>query len=361
MKTDKGNILWDCISLVDRATVEIVKGLGGLAGIAISHPHYYSSMVEWAHAFDAPIHLHAADSQWIMRPDPSIKLWDGDTLSLATGVTLIRCGGHFAGGTVLHWAQGGHGKGALLSGDIVQVIPDRKFVDLHAQLSESSFRCRRRRSSASAACSNLTPTTCIYGAWFDREIPQGRQGRGRPLDRALCRRGARRRLGRSALTKQTIRRTRMARIDDVPVEDLTPRQKKIYDDIARTRPPRPNGALGGPFSVWIRTPDIAEHADRLTNCFRVAPKLDRRLIEMIVLMVCRDATAKYAWSVHEPLALKEGLAQDDGDAIRARRKPDFKRDDERHDLRIRHRAPRHQARRARRPTTAPSPRSASMA
>src|SRR5262249_56975221 len=73
----------------------------------------------------APIHLHAADRQWIMRPDPVIKLWDGDT---ARGVTLIRCGGHFAGGTVLHWAAGGEGRGALLTGDIVQLIPDRNYV-----------------------------------------------------------------------------------------------------------------------------------------------------------------------------------------------------------------------------------------
>jgi len=64
--------------------------------IAISHPHYYASMVEWAHAFDAPIYLHAGDRQWVMRPDPAIKFWDGDTLPLADGVTLIRCGGHFA-------------------------------------------------------------------------------------------------------------------------------------------------------------------------------------------------------------------------------------------------------------------------
>jgi 4-carboxymuconolactone decarboxylase len=120
----------------------------------------------------------------------------------------------------------------------------------------------------------------------------------------------------------------MARIDDVKVEDLTPRQKKIYDDIMLTRP-RAGGGLGGPFSVWLRTPDIAEHTDRLTNAFRVSSKLDKRLIELIILIVCRDATAKYAWGVHEPLGVKAGLAQDDVDAIRARRKPEFKRDDER--------------------------------
>src|SRR5436309_7442038 len=111
VRAPEGNILWDCIPFIDAATVEIVKGLGGLAGIAISHPHYYATMVEWSRAFGGvPIHLHAADRQWIMRPEPAIKLWEGDTLPLAREMTLIRCGGHFAGGTVLPWAAGGDGR-----------------------------------------------------------------------------------------------------------------------------------------------------------------------------------------------------------------------------------------------------------
>jgi hypothetical protein len=169
LKTDRGNVLWDCISLLDAATVEIVKGLGGLCGIAISHPHYYGVMVEWAHAFAAPIHLHASDRQWVMRPDPAIKFWDGDTLPLATGVTLIRAGGHFAGGTVLHWAQGGGGRGALLSGDIVQVIPDRKFVSFmrsYPNLIPLSAPAVERIGAL------LAPFAfdVIHGAWFDRTI-----------------------------------------------------------------------------------------------------------------------------------------------------------------------------------------------
>jgi 4-carboxymuconolactone decarboxylase len=118
----------------------------------------------------------------------------------------------------------------------------------------------------------------------------------------------------------------MARIPPVKREDLNPRQQELYDGLLRTRP---RSHLTGPFSVWIHTPNIAEHADRLVSAFRVAPKLDRRLIELIILMMCRAATVQYAWSVHEPLALKEGLTQDAIDAIRARREPDFKRDDER--------------------------------
>ena len=103
--------------------------MGGIKGIAISHPHYYTTMAEWSQAFGGvPVHLHAADRKWIMRDDPGIKLWQGETKELLPGVTLICAGGHYPGGTVLHWAEGAGGKGALLSGDIVQVVQDNKSV-----------------------------------------------------------------------------------------------------------------------------------------------------------------------------------------------------------------------------------------
>src|ERR671931_2128520 len=64
LRTPKGNVLWDCLPLLDEAVVEAFQALGGISAIAISHPHYYSSMVEWSRAFDGvPIHLHADDRQ----------------------------------------------------------------------------------------------------------------------------------------------------------------------------------------------------------------------------------------------------------------------------------------------------------
>jgi hypothetical protein len=129
LRTSHGNLLWDCIALIDSATVEVINAMGGLKGIAISHPHYYTTMVEWSQAFGGvPVHLHQADRKWIMRDSPSISLWQGETKELLPGVTLICAGGHFPGGTVLHWTAGAGGKGALLSGDIVQVVQDNKSV-----------------------------------------------------------------------------------------------------------------------------------------------------------------------------------------------------------------------------------------
>jgi DNA-directed RNA polymerase subunit RPC12/RpoP len=123
-----GNLLWDCVTLLDQETANEIDLRGGVRGIAISHPHYYSAMVEWAERFDAPIFLHAADREWVMRNNRHIQFWEGTTFSLWDDLTLINCGGHFEGGTVLHWPAGADDRGALLTGDIIQVVQDRRCV-----------------------------------------------------------------------------------------------------------------------------------------------------------------------------------------------------------------------------------------
>ncbi len=129
LQTPKGNVLWDCVPQIDEATIAAVRRLGGIAAIAVSHPHYYTSMVAWSHAFGkAPIYLHKADAKWVMRPDPVIHFWEGTTRELFAGLTLTNTGGHFEGFQVLHWPAGAEGKGVLLSGDQPQVCRDRRWV-----------------------------------------------------------------------------------------------------------------------------------------------------------------------------------------------------------------------------------------
>lgn len=123
-----GRLMWDCITLFDEDTAALLERRGGLASIAISHPHYYSAMIEWARHFDCPVHVHADDARWIMRPDPHIELWQGERRDLGHGLTLLRTGGHFPGATVLHWAAGSGGAGSLLVGDICLPVPDPRYV-----------------------------------------------------------------------------------------------------------------------------------------------------------------------------------------------------------------------------------------
>ena len=172
LQTAGGNILWDCLSLIDEATVDAVRSRGGLTAIAISHPHYYSSLVEWSRAFGSvPVYLHADDREWIMRPDPAIRCWEGEASRLGEGVTLIRCGGHFPGASVLHWAGGAGGRGALLTGDTLQVVPDRRHVSFmrsYPNLIPLSGAAVRRILGA------VRPYAFdrIYGAFTGRTIPR---------------------------------------------------------------------------------------------------------------------------------------------------------------------------------------------
>ncbi len=170
VQTPAGNVLWDCISLLDDATVTLIKALGGVKAMAISHPHFYTSMVEWARAFGCPIYLHAADKEWVSRPDSAIAHWDGETKMLWDGVTLIRCGGHFPGGTVLHYAGGANGKGLVCSGDILSVTTDRKWVSFMRSYPNFIPLSQREVEGIGKA---LAPFAfdVIYGHYFDRVIP----------------------------------------------------------------------------------------------------------------------------------------------------------------------------------------------
>jgi glyoxylase-like metal-dependent hydrolase (beta-lactamase superfamily II) len=171
VQNPQGNVLWDCISLIDDPSIAIVKSLGGITAIAISHPHFYDSMLEWSQAFDAPIYLHNDDRQWVMRPDPRIQYWQGESQQLGEGLTLIRCGGHFSGSTVLHWAAGAGGGGVLLTGDTLQVVPDRRYVSFMYSYPNliplPAFKIRRILAA-------LEPFSYerIYGGWWDRVIRQ---------------------------------------------------------------------------------------------------------------------------------------------------------------------------------------------
>lgn len=175
VRTPEGNVLWDCISLLDDVTVAAVEELGGVHAIAISHPHFYSSMIEWAHVFGAKVLLHGADREHVVRPDRSIHYWDGDHHELFGAITLIRSGGHFEGGTVLHWPQGASGAGALLTGDIIMVVPDRRWVSFmysYPNLLPLPARAVRRV----AASVEPFQFERIYGGWWDRVILSEAEG-----------------------------------------------------------------------------------------------------------------------------------------------------------------------------------------
>lgn len=102
IQTRAGNILWDCITLLDDDTLRHIRGLGGLRAIVISHPHFYSAHAQWARAFACRVYLAADDAKWTtMRSGHQLLVPDVETPVLDTGAKMIRLGGHFPGSMVL--------------------------------------------------------------------------------------------------------------------------------------------------------------------------------------------------------------------------------------------------------------------
>lgn len=164
-----GNVLFDMITYIDDDMIAKLRSLGGVSAIALSHPHFYGSMIEYSHAFDAPVYIHANDREWVARPDDSVVFWEGETRVIGDGMTLVNAGVHFAGGQVLHWADGEEGKGALMSGDIATVVPDRRWVSFmysYPNLIPERPRTIRR------ALALLEPLRfeAVYGGWWGRVV-----------------------------------------------------------------------------------------------------------------------------------------------------------------------------------------------
>jgi 4-carboxymuconolactone decarboxylase len=116
----------------------------------------------------------------------------------------------------------------------------------------------------------------------------------------------------------------MSRLPVLQVENLTSEQKRIYDEIAGVR----HGVVRGPFPIWLRIPEIADRANQLGNVLRANGKLDKRLFELMVLIVARRWSAQYEWYAHASSALKEGLSPETVEAIQHRRRPESLREDE---------------------------------
>jgi glyoxylase-like metal-dependent hydrolase (beta-lactamase superfamily II) len=107
LQTSGGNVLWDCVAFLNPDTINFIKEKGGMKAIVISHPHFFTTHLEWASVFGCPVYLCGDDEMWLNRKDK-----DG-VRKLVRGVTeieeiggeakMIQCGGHFDGSSVLWW------------------------------------------------------------------------------------------------------------------------------------------------------------------------------------------------------------------------------------------------------------------
>ncbi len=176
VQTPHGNLLWDCLSFLDQATNEAVLGLGGISAIAISHPHFYGSCVEWSDAFGgAPIYLSQSDREFLARSSPAVVCFPGDDVEPWPGIQVLRLGGHFHGSTVLLWKAGASGRGALLTGDTIAVAADRRWVAFLYSYPNRIPLAADEVRAISARVATLSFDR-IYGGWPDDVVDSDARG-----------------------------------------------------------------------------------------------------------------------------------------------------------------------------------------
>lgn len=110
------------------------------------------------------------------------------------------------------------------------------------------------------------------------------------------------------------------RFGELPLEAMSPEQRAVADAIM-AGPRSMGGALRGPFEAMLRSPGLAESAQRVGEHVRYHSVLPARLNELAIIMVARRWTAQYEWSAHKRLALAAGLDPVVVDAIADGRAP----------------------------------------
>jgi len=168
VKSSGGNILWDCIPFLDSKAVTFIKANGGLKAIAFSHPHYYSTMNEWASIFNCPVYIHHNDGQWIMYKGEHVNLWDGDSLQLWDNIQIIHTGGHFPGSCVLHVPCLSH-KGTVLSGDTLYISRSKRHIAVMYSYPNQILLPRNEFTAFYKKCKGLEFDS-MYGAFVNQDL-----------------------------------------------------------------------------------------------------------------------------------------------------------------------------------------------
>jgi len=94
-----------------------------------------------------------------------------------------------------------------------------------------------------------------------------------------------------------------ARFPALAPEAMSPAQRQAAEAIAAG----PRGGLRGPFNAWLRSPELADRAQRLGEYLRFRSSVPKRLNELAILITARAWDAEFEWHAHYPLALRAGL------------------------------------------------------
>src|SRR5262249_969368 len=86
--------------------------------------------------------------------------------------------------------------------------------------------------------------------------------------------------------------------------EMSEAQRKVYGEIAGG----PRGGVRGPFNALLRSPELADRAQKLGEWVRYRSSIPEALKEFAILITARHWSAQYEWHAHHAHAMKAGLA-----------------------------------------------------
>lgn len=116
----------------------------------------------------------------------------------------------------------------------------------------------------------------------------------------------------------------MSRLQRKTLEELSEEQRAVFNEIVASRPVKPkDGHIGGPFDIWLRSPELGKRLVGLGGFFRFRTSVDRRYIELAILVTGQFWQAQFEWFAHEPMARDAGVPEDVIRAIKVGETPDL--------------------------------------
>jgi 4-carboxymuconolactone decarboxylase len=109
------------------------------------------------------------------------------------------------------------------------------------------------------------------------------------------------------------------------MDRLTPEQKRVADEIVSG----PRGGMRGPFESWLRSPGLADPAQKLGAHVRFGTSLPRDLSELAIIITGKFWRANFEFWAHARLAAQAGVSAEVIEAVRTGTPPPFTDDRQR--------------------------------
>ncbi|MDA3040577.1 MAG: carboxymuconolactone decarboxylase family protein [Actinomycetota bacterium] len=115
----------------------------------------------------------------------------------------------------------------------------------------------------------------------------------------------------------------MGRLARRSTAEMSDGQRELFAQMAEGRKNVSDGHIGGPFDAWGLNPGIGRRLFQAGGAIRFKPSIDRRYIELAILVTGELWQAQFEWFAHEPMARDAGVPENVIQAVKVGAEPTF--------------------------------------